>query len=374
MKENAILIRNLDILKVYVDFSDLDNIKSVLNCDRLSTIHTAKTQELSEKLGFHLMGYVDREGDDINNEVACEVSGYDYIGSFMLLFKTDDSYHELSLSEDELEKLYSYLTIGEIDNAKTSVDLDNKKPEVDLDAPEELIEEDYDDEILLVPYVLIFDVKCKWPKRSDKSFLDGSFAYPMVLEGDVEPNIFLFEDRIEVEGYDLLHEAIDLILHLGKDIHVNVGLDKEEKVEFEYLNEPDNPESYRVGSITIRLEKHMFELSSIANGKLVIDEEIYINSDTPSNELRKIINNPEGSNKDSQCCIFETTDYFYRPWLVEYTGNFLILMLEIGDADYEDAYYLPIYRNKELLFLNSDISDTVEDTAVLIKYRYNLED
>ena len=145
MKENAILIRNLDIVKVYVDFSNLDNIKSILNCDRLSTIHTAKTQELSEKLGFHLMGYVDREGDDINNEVACEVSGYDYIGSFMLLFKTDDSYHELPLSEDELEKLYSYLTIGEIDNAKTSVNLDNKKPEVDLDAPEELIEEDYDD-------------------------------------------------------------------------------------------------------------------------------------------------------------------------------------------------------------------------------------
>ena len=114
MKENAIIIRQLDVIKTYVDFSDIDNIYQAINAERVSTIHTAKTQELSSKLGVHLMGFVDREGDDINNKKACEISGYDYLGSFMLLCKTDDKFNALPFTEAELESVYNYLTTGEV--------------------------------------------------------------------------------------------------------------------------------------------------------------------------------------------------------------------------------------------------------------------
>ena len=114
MKENAIVIRFLDVIKVEVDFSDFDSIYAAVGADRVSTIHTAKTQELSAKLGIHLMGYVDRDGDDINNKLACEISGYDYLGSFMFLCKTDNKFNPLPFTEAELNSVYTYLTTGKI--------------------------------------------------------------------------------------------------------------------------------------------------------------------------------------------------------------------------------------------------------------------
>ena len=114
MKENAIIVRPLDIIKVYVDFSNLDNVYKAIDANRVSTIHTAKTQEISAKLGIHLMGFVNREGDDINNKKACEISGYDYLGSNMLLCKTDDRFNALPFEEQELECVYTYLTEGKI--------------------------------------------------------------------------------------------------------------------------------------------------------------------------------------------------------------------------------------------------------------------
>ena len=112
MKENAILVRPLDIIKIYVDFSNTDNIYEVINAERLSTIHTAQTQKLSALLGIHLMGFVNRDGDDINNSRACQISGYDYLGSNMLLCKTDDKLNPLPFSEAELNSVYTYLTTG----------------------------------------------------------------------------------------------------------------------------------------------------------------------------------------------------------------------------------------------------------------------
>ena len=114
MKENAIIIRQLDIIKIHIDFSDIDNIYNAIYADRVSTIHTAKTQELSAKLGVHLIGFINRKCDDINNEKACEISGYDYLGSLMFLCKADDKLNPLPFEEDELERVYNFLTTGEI--------------------------------------------------------------------------------------------------------------------------------------------------------------------------------------------------------------------------------------------------------------------
>ena len=60
--ENAIIIRQLDVIKTYVDFSDTNNICDAIDASAVSTIHTNKTQELSSLLGVHLMGFVDRDG------------------------------------------------------------------------------------------------------------------------------------------------------------------------------------------------------------------------------------------------------------------------------------------------------------------------
>ena len=112
--DNAIIIRQLDIIKTYIDFNDFDNISNAIHANHLSTVHTVKTQELSSLLGVHLMGFVDRDGDDINNKKACEISGYDYLGSLMLLCKTDDKFNPLPLSEGEVECVFHYLVTGEI--------------------------------------------------------------------------------------------------------------------------------------------------------------------------------------------------------------------------------------------------------------------
>ena len=114
---NALLINWLDIEKIEVDFSDFNSVYHALGANRVSTIHTYKTQELSRKLGIHLVGFVDREGDDINNEKACEISGYDYLGSKMLLCKTDDQFNALPFTDKELKKVYIYLTEGKIVNS-----------------------------------------------------------------------------------------------------------------------------------------------------------------------------------------------------------------------------------------------------------------
>ena len=109
MKENAVLIRQQDVIKTYVDFSDPKGISNAIDAERASTIHTEKLMNLSEKLGIHLMGFVDGDGNGDNNKVACKISGYEYLGSFMLLCKTDNSYSCLPFSEEELEKVYKYL-------------------------------------------------------------------------------------------------------------------------------------------------------------------------------------------------------------------------------------------------------------------------
>ena len=111
---NALLIRYLDVIKIDVDFSDIQNIYDVLNARGVSTIHTEETQRISGLLGIHLMGYVDRNGDDINNRLACKLSGYDYLGSFMLLCKTDNKFNPLPFTEEELECVYTYVTEGRI--------------------------------------------------------------------------------------------------------------------------------------------------------------------------------------------------------------------------------------------------------------------
>ena len=183
MKENAILIRPLDVLKVYVDFSSDAGIKSMINAERLATIHTMKTQELSNKLGIHLIGYVDSKGNDINNDLACSISGYDYLGSFMLLCKTDEKYNNYGFDENELECVYTYLTTGKIINiAKNDiVDIFFKKYGFEAPLPNFDIEPKiyYDEK---VPYVILLRYEIKaFPFDRLERMGQALFSYSTIL-------------------------------------------------------------------------------------------------------------------------------------------------------------------------------------------------
>jgi len=183
--ENAILVRHLDIIKIEIDFSDINNICSALNASSLSTIHTAKTQELSNKLGVHLMGFVDRNGDDINNEKACSLSGYDYIGSFMLLCKTDRNFNPLPLSEKEVNLVFDYLNPNkeEIKQDKEDNEYERFCKEYGFrpvlpNSPIKL--EFFRKEG--VPYVLIARYNFNEVKENDyKAFLDALYKYSSIL-------------------------------------------------------------------------------------------------------------------------------------------------------------------------------------------------
>ena len=204
MKENAILIRQLDIVKIYVDFSDIDNIYQALDASHVSTIHTQKTQALSMKLGVHLLGYVDREGDDINNRLACEISGYDYLGSFMLLCKGDDKFNPLPFSEAELNVVYTYLTEGKIIPLSSSND-----------------EQSFFEKYQITPILPTFDLKKEvifldeYPQimilKYDESglFNDGSFM-------KFGEQLFAFADRIVIEMQTIKDEK-GREIHLSKD-------------------------------------------------------------------------------------------------------------------------------------------------------------
>ena len=58
---NAIRISDR-VEKVELDFAFDESLKESLGFARLYAIHTAKTNEMSQRLGFHIGGYCDKKG------------------------------------------------------------------------------------------------------------------------------------------------------------------------------------------------------------------------------------------------------------------------------------------------------------------------
>lgn len=168
--DNAVIIRWLDIVKADIDFSNYDEINEAINAERLSTIHTAKTQELSDKLGIHLLGFVDSNGNDINNKKASEISGYDYIGSMMILCKCGEGYTPLPFTEEEIDMVYTYLTTGEIKRKKETDSYDSfiKKYNINPILPNFDIEPQI---TLFEQYPRIIFVKYDYSHLNDKEML-----------------------------------------------------------------------------------------------------------------------------------------------------------------------------------------------------------
>ena len=113
-KFNAIRVSN-KIERVFVDFSSLESLKESTGFERLYTIHTAETNELTKKLGFHVAGFCDDRGRG-GSDLAAQIAGYPSLPSDLILCLMDRKYNFLPLDHANLEKLFHYLTTGEVKN------------------------------------------------------------------------------------------------------------------------------------------------------------------------------------------------------------------------------------------------------------------
>ena len=504
MKENAILVTTSGVLKVYVDLSSDDAIKEAIDAEKLFTIHTQKLKQLSGKLGFHIMGYVDSEGQGLNNAKACALTGYDFLGSSLLLFKTDDKFNRLPLERNELDSLYRYITTGTIipSNAQEkereffdkhhinpplpvfdvnhkalffdeypnviclvynefeavtdsqinklgadlfyysdrvvnetdqvgegdegynvskagdyyhksyrlngvtyvliqAIDNTHEKPVLydayqaalnkyyprkdvpDLkaieDVPEEATDTDFDDVDTLVPYVLVIKVDATWPEHKE-TYLKGTYAFPLIQSSEEKIHIDRFDEKLfEMEGVDRIHDYLFLCLHFGEDQHIKLELDKDVVVKFDFLADPDIPQTHRVGEMTFRLEKYNFELEAAIKGKLKVKEEYRI---TDSNGVRDDfcegeITNPATEKKDEDGEVITFVDTFmdYYVWLIDPNKDFLLVVQRSYDQENREVVrtlYYPLYANKPLECVGS-FDDDEDDSLCEIRYKMLFE-
>ena len=107
MGPNAIRISDR-VEKVELDFASDESLKEGLGFARPYTIHTAKTNEMSQRLGFHIGGYCDDRGRG-GPALAASLVGYECLPSDVVLFKMDEKYSPLPLNEEELNSLFVFL-------------------------------------------------------------------------------------------------------------------------------------------------------------------------------------------------------------------------------------------------------------------------
>ena len=112
MKENAIRVSD-HYEKICLEFGNYTKIKEDCGFKRLYTIHTASTNALSDKLGFHIIGFCDERGTG-GPGLAANLAGYEELPSDLILCRTDKKYDYLPLTPSELECLYTYLTTGKV--------------------------------------------------------------------------------------------------------------------------------------------------------------------------------------------------------------------------------------------------------------------
>ncbi|MCR4910913.1 MAG: hypothetical protein K5925_00055 [Bacilli bacterium] len=355
MKENAIIVRWLDTIKIHVDFDNFyDSVCSVINADRLSTVHTTGTKRLSSLLGVHLIGFVNRDGNDINNDRACELTDYDYLGSMLFLCKTDDNLNPLPFNEDELEKVYNYLTNG-------------------LDKADRLI-----------PYILRYHVTAKWPNNFD-DHVDYDLAYPLFDCGDDPINCDHFDGLLDIKSFDFNEEAASLLVRLGeKEYKISPKVGGEAiNIEFDYFRDPEIETTRRVGTISIWLEKHEIDMDDGIKGVLVIEEETRL--DPPGEfppvitEVGEIIDpNPNDDDRDNSVTFENTINYFYL-WFISEEHDFALGAFKYYYEDENDMtaptnkFFIPIYLNKETKYMsNMSYEEDGQKKTLFQVYTYKL--
>jgi len=325
------------ITKVFIDFSSLEGLKASSGFKRLYTIHTQKTIDLSQELGFKIAGFCDDHGTG-GPQLAADIAGYSSLPSDLILCGIDDQYDFLPLSEKEIEVLYAYLKEG-----KKIVDL----PEVE-DALEEVEEEDLEDRFTL--HVLEIEMDSHWLNSEDSFAYQFHYGYPVeeVEEGAESPYFPYYDDLIKEVSVDRLHDSVTVTAHLDKDYVFELKKDAFFEIAFDYLSRKEVATSRRAGKVrfTLRIDRfidagqnnkaiiHKVE-EDLDSGKVILDEEEYVTFFNERNNLADV----EISD-----------DRIYEGYLLCESGDYGLLRVKLkheSNAKQHMVTYIPVTKGEE---------------------------
>ena len=104
---NAILLQVDDMFRrVYIDFEDPEAVAEAIHSEGVRILHTQGTLDAGEAVGQHICAYYDRyEDDDTENDLAQELTGYDYVPGEAVVCGCGDDYGFQPLRPDALERL-----------------------------------------------------------------------------------------------------------------------------------------------------------------------------------------------------------------------------------------------------------------------------
>ena len=326
---NAIRISDT-IEKVHIDFSSIDSLYESSGFKRLYTIHTAETNKMTAKLGFHVGGFCDDRGSG-GPDLAAEISGYDYLPSDLILCLMDSKYNFLPLNEKQLESLYSYLTTG-----------DEAKEEMVEDTIEESIDEDVDDEDTLVDYVLFFKVDAKWPKSKDDFKTHYEFCYPLYLEK--KPLFPYFSTLFEVEGIDRIHNTVSLVINRGKgEEHIQIKVGEEYAFDFAYQAQP-NKRTYREGHAVLSLKHFNFGDDSVS-GKLAVQNS-FVTDNEASVDQTLYLENITVDSEEEITADLDSGDS-YGIFMIDEASKFILCYgLRFNADDEAEEFFVPVWFDK----------------------------
>ena len=328
LTHNAIKIGE-KIEKVNLDFSSYESLKASASINRFYTIHTANTNQIGNKLGFHLGGFCDEYGKG-GSELAAKISGYDSLPSDLYLCLMDDKYNFLPLKEKELDSLFNYLC----------------PPEEMFDAPEESFENYEGEEYELNDYILFVKVDSFWSKSSDQYETHYEYCYPLFIEN--KPFFPYFNHFFNMEGFDRIHDLITLKINRGKgDEVIDVKLNEECKLDFDYSPNNDD-EEYRKGTVTLML-RHLNLREPSLPGKIKYhatfevddiiteDDTFYLSPITDDIDNGPTIDVPVG----------DTIGVF----AIDIDNGFILLYgLNHEEGEEAKVYYLPLWLDKENIY------------------------
>ena len=305
-KLNAIRVGS-EINKVYIDFSSFESLKESSGFDRLYTIHTQNTLDMSKVLKFHVGGFCDDRGHG-GTALAAATAGYPTLPSDLILCKMDDKYNFLPLEENELDALYNYLTHAD---------------------SEEYMEEAEDDEYLEEYYDYFLLVTYSYQNKDNPTSKRGNnqLAFPLgYFQSDElgqEVSFPGIDGLFEIVGVDQIQEMVNLNVNQnGKMERIDVKVDEKQYIKFDFVNKDGDHVS---GEASFNLI-HIQELFDTVPGVIEVTEKYvdFKNSDNDHEEVLYI--DDLDSEKDDNEVVFENKDMF-APFLFGKANNQLYLIV-----------------------------------------------
>ena len=231
-----------------------------------------------------------------------------------------------------------------------------------IEEVKELFDEDEEDTQSLLPYLLIVEVNAIWP-RYKYTKVSYKLAYPIFLmEGEEANNISFpyFNEAFEITGIDRIHDVLSLRIKTGKQFDIDLEVDEERVIDFEYQSNPEKETSFRTGTLKFRFEKHDFDYGHLP-GRIEIYE------GTTNVTKRRIDLEDSGVIKkvkfdDSVDPLFLFDDVIsHTIFMLDEANQFVVLVRR--DHDDNENRYIPLKLGEENLYCDQFFSD--DDQSII---------